>query len=328
MKTDEILSDEEMSALNPPKSQNETTSHQDKLKQAIPYNFRRPDRLSKEEVRSIYLLHDLLAHSLSSSLPLFMRAVCDVNLISVDQQPYGDYLKGLPDPSAIYSMSVEALQGVFAVEINSTLAFPIIDRLLGGAGNELAEPRAATDLELNILEDFLEVVIDSYEEIWKPVTEFETEIIGRETRPQLVQIVSPNEVVATIVYQVQIGESSGSLSICLPVVMLEDVIEKLNPASYSATKPEPPEAIKALIKNLSAVKIPVTTELNKVSAKFSDLTALSEGDIIRTNHNIEKPLNLNIRGTDKFFGKVATVDGRMTVQITGRNEQNTSTAAA
>ena len=328
MKTDEILSEEEISALNPPKNPNEELSYQDKLKQAIPYNFRRPDRLSKEEVRSIYLLHDLLAHSLSSSLPLFMRAVCDVNLISVDQQPYGDYLKGLPDPSAIYSISVEALQGVFAVELNSSIAFPVVDRLLGGEGKELSEPRGATDLELNILEDFLEVIIDSYEEIWKPVTEFETEIIGRETRPQLVQIVSPNEVVATIVYQVQIGDASGSLSICLPVVMLEDVMEKLNPAAYSASKPEPPEAIRALIKNLSSVRFPIATELNKVSAKFSDLTALTEGDIIRTNHSIQKPLNLSISGIDKFFGKIATVDGTMTVQITGKNEQNSSKAAA
>ena len=328
MKTDEILSDEEMSALNPPKSQQDETSYQDKLKQAIPYNFRRPDRLSKEEVRSIYLLHDLLAHNLSSSLPLFMRAVCDVNLISVDQQPYGDYLKGLPDPSAIYTVSVEALQGAFAIEINSSLAFPTIDRLLGGAGTELSEPRAATDLELNILEDFLAVITDAYEETWKPITPFETEIIGRETRPQLVQIVSPNEVVATIVYQVQIGESNGTLSICLPVVMLEDIIEQLNPASYSATKPEPPEAIQALIKNMSAVRFPIATELNKISAKFSDLTALTEGDIIRTNHSVQKPVNLSIGGINKFFGKVATVDGRMAVQITGKNEQNLSKAAA
>lgn len=328
MKTDEILSDEEISALTPSKSQNDETSYQDKLKQAIPYNFRRPDRLSKEQVRSIYLLHDLLAHSLSSSLPLFMRAVCDVNLISVDQQPYSDYLKGLADPSAIYTISVESLQGVFAIEINSSLAFPIVDRLLGGGGNDLSEPRAATDLELNILEDFLEVITDSYEETWKPVTEFETEIIGRETRPQLVQIVSPNEVVATVVYQMQIGESNGTLSICLPVVMLEDVIQKLNPASYSASKPEPPEAIKALVRNVSAVRFPVATELNKISAKFSDLMAITEGDIIRTNHSVEKPVNLSIGGINKFFGKVATSHGRMAVQITEKNEQNLSKVAA
>ncbi|NNE98269.1 MAG: flagellar motor switch protein FliM [Pyrinomonadaceae bacterium] len=328
MKTDEILSDEEMSALNPQKDQNDETNQRDRLKQAIPYNFRRPDRLSKEQVRSIYLLHDLLAHSLSSSLPLFMRAVCDVNLISVDQQPYSDYLKGLADPSAIYTISVEALQGVFAIEINSSLAFPIIDRLLGGGGNELSEPRAATDLELNILEDFLEVITDSYEETWKPVTEFETEIIGQETRPQLAQIVSPNEVVATVVYQMQIGESKGTMSICLPVVMLEEVIQKLNPASYAAAKPEEPEAIQALFKNISAIRVPVATELNKVSARFSDLMALSEGDIIRTNHSVQKPLNLSIGEINKFFGKVATAQGRMAVQITGKNEPNSTKAAA
>src|SRR4051794_32590142 len=101
---EELLSEEEMSALLPPPSANDAAAADRDKRRPTLYNFRRPDRLSKEEIRSLYLLHDLFAHGFSSSLPLFMRAVCEVNLISVEQQSYGDYQKGLSDPTAIFTV--------------------------------------------------------------------------------------------------------------------------------------------------------------------------------------------------------------------------------
>ena len=260
MNAKDTLSNEEMSALNPPK---EASAGANKNKgQVIPYNFRRPDRLSKEQIRSIYLLHDLFAHNLSSSLPLFLRAAADIDLISVEQQSFGEYLKGLSDPTTIFTVAVESLQGIFVIEMNSSIAFPIIDRLLGGNGEELKELRAATELELNVLEGFLAVVIESYSEVWSPVCEFDTKITGRETRPQMAQIVSPNEVVATIAYQLQIGENKGTISICLPVEMIEDVIENLSPASYSPDKEGSSKSTRNLLNTLSTVRFPITIELD------------------------------------------------------------------
>ena len=320
MNSKELLSNEEMSALMPDAAKTaDATGEREKRKRIVPYNFRRPDRLSKEQVRSLYLLHDLFAHSLSTSLPLFLRTISEVNLISVEQQAYSEYLRGLPDPTTIFTISVGSLKGVYAVEINSSIAFPIIDRLLGGNGEGLSEKRAATDLELKILEGFLILINENYRDAWKPVVKFETDIVGRETRPQMMQIIAPNEVVVTIVYQVQIGDAVGAMSICLPVVMMESVIEKFNQSSYLPAKSTEPEATRALLETLSTVKFPVETNLEKVSVAVSDLMNLSAGDILRSNHRVEKPLKVSVGGAEKFNGRIAALEGRMIVQLTEKN---------
>src|ERR1700750_2157714 len=115
MKSNALLTEEEMSALL--ESQPEASQPTEKRKRIIPYNFRRPDRLSKEQVRALYLLHDLFSHSLSSSLPIFLRTISEVTLISVEQQAYVEYLYGLPDPTAIFTLTMEPLQGVSVLEL-------------------------------------------------------------------------------------------------------------------------------------------------------------------------------------------------------------------
>ncbi len=315
MSKNELLSDEEMSALLPPTGDGAGESARDR-RRIVPYNFRRPDRLAKEHVRSLYLLHDTFAHNLSLSLPLFLRTISEINLISVEQLPYADYLRGLTDPTNLFGIAAEQLRGVFAVEINSSIAFPIIDRMLGGDGEVLSEVRAATEIELKVLEGFISMVVDDYRETWKPTVEFDTQIVGRETRPQLLQIVAPNEIVSVVVYQIQIGEAKGSLSICLPVTMLESVVEKFNSASYAQTNQTAPEATGALLKTLAAVRLPVSAELFKVRAHVEDLMNLTTGDVLRTNHRVEKSVNVGIGNSVKFAGRLAALDGRMVVQVT------------
>ena len=320
--SENLLTEEEMSALLPENENGEES--RERRHKAVPYNFRRPDRLSKEQVRGLYLLHDLFAHSLSSNLPLFLRTFSEASLISVEQQSYSEYLRGLADPTTIFTFAVEALRGVFAVEINSSIAFPIVDRMLGGDGETNNEKRAATDLELKILEGFLSVITDNYSEAWKPVVEFKTEATGRETRPQMLQIVPPNEVVITIVYQLQIGEAKGAMSFCLPVAMLETVIGKFTQSSYSASKTPAPEATFALLETLSQVRLPVSAELGKVTARVSDLMTLSAGDVLRTDHRVEKPVKVLIGKSAKFAGQLAALEGKKIVQISEQNEQKSA----
>lgn len=286
------------------------------------YNFRRPDRLSKEEIRSLYLLHDLFAHGLSSSLPLFMRAVCEVNLISVDQQSYGDYLKGLADPTCIFTVSAKTLHSVFAVEFGSSIAFPVIDRMLGGEGKGLSTPRAATELELQVLEGFLAVVNENYREAWKAHVEFETEIVGRETHPQLLQIIPPNGIVATVVYQVQIGDAKGLMSICLPVELLEPIIKKASLGAYASGVPTSPEATNSLLKKVSNINFAVTSDLEMVPSAVSDLMGLTVGDVLRTNHSVDRPINICVADANKFVGRLGSLDGKLVVQITGEYENH------
>jgi flagellar motor switch protein FliM len=313
---EELLSNEEMAALLPETPTDEAAKERDRKRRVVPYNFQRPDRLSKEQVRSLYLLHDLLAHALSSSLPLFMRAVSEVNLISVEPQTYGDYMKGLSQSTTIFSVSIKKLRGVFVIELNNSIALPIVDRMLGGEGLAAQEMRSATDLELNILEGFLKIITDNYQEAWQHVVEFETEVVGRETRPHLVQIVAPNEVVVTAVYQLQIGEAQGVMSFCLPVALFEPVIEAMSQTTQSDIEKAPPDATHFLLKTLSTVRFPVSAEIEQTPAAVSDLMNLAVGDVLRTNHRLEKPVSIAVGNITKYHGRLASLDQKLVVKIT------------
>lgn len=317
----DLLTEEEMSALLP---ENEP---RERKNQAVPYNFRRPDRLSKEQIRGLYLLHDQFAHSLSSDLPLLLRSICEVNLISVEQQAYGDYLRGLSDPTTLFSFSVEGFRGMFAIEMNSSIAFPIIDRMLGGDGKPDNEKRAATEVEMKVLEGFLPLVTDNYCEAWKTIAEFKAKPAGGETRPQMLQIAPPNEVVLAIAYQVQIGEAKGGMSICLPAAMLEPVIEKFTQASFTPGEAADPHSTFALLESLSHVRLPVSVELEKASAPVSDLMNIASGDVLLTDHRVEKPIQVLIGKAPKFTGRLGAQEGQKVLKISGSSANRSSRVA-
>lgn len=308
-----LVTNEEMSALLEAPSSEGAGAGQDKRRRVVPYNFRRPDRLSKEQVRSLYLLHDLFSHSLSSSLPIFLRAISEVTLISVEQQAYVEYLYGLPDPTAIFTLSMHPLQGVAVLELNPSVAFPVIDRLLGGAGLSLAETRAVTEIEQKVLESFLKVVVDDLRDAWNPLIELEMQIVGRETRPQLLQIVAPNEVVLSIVFHVQIGDARGMMSLCIPAVALEPIIQKFNQSSYSRSREVPPVQTRSLLDRLSNVNFPVAAELHGSKAAMDDLLGITPGDVLRLEHRVGQPMHISVGGVVKFMGELTAYDDRLAV---------------
>lgn len=315
MQSSELLTKEEMSALLESPTDVSSNASSDKRRRVVPYNFRRPDRLSKEQVRSLYLLHDMFAHSLSSSLSVFLRAISEVTLISVEQQAYVEYLHGLPDPTAIFTLSMHPLQGVSVLEVNSSLAFPVIDRMLGGPGQSLKDTRAVTEIEQRILESFLKVVTDDLRDAWKPHTELELQIVGRETRPQLLQIVAPNEVVLSIVFHIQIAEARGMISICIPAVTLEPIIQQFNQSLYSRSREVPPAQTTALLETLSLVEFPVAAELHGTTACMDDLLRITPGDILKLDHRVDQPVEVSVGGVVKFHGELVAVNDLTAIHL-------------
>jgi flagellar motor switch protein FliM len=318
VETKSLLTEEEMSALlggpedgnHPPGSEKKRNTGK-----IVPYDFRRPDRVSKEQVRSLYLLHDMFSHSISSSLPIFLRTISEVTLISVEQQTYVEYLHGLPDPTAIFTLSMHPLQGVMVLELNPSIAFPIIDRMLGGPGQPLKDPRACTEIEQEILEAFLKVVVDDLREAWNPLINLELYLTGRETRPQMLQIVSPNEVVISIVFHVQIAEARGMMSLCIPAINLEPIIQKFSQSFYSRSRDIDPVQINTLINTTSLVKFEVAAELHGTKASMDDLISIAPGDVLKLNHRVDQQVEVSIAGIVKFNGDLMSQNGNTAVRI-------------
>ncbi|MEJ7616057.1 MAG: flagellar motor switch protein FliM [Pyrinomonadaceae bacterium] len=283
----------------------------------VPYDFRHPNRISKEKIRSLYLLHDMFSHSLSTSVPIFLRAISDITLISVEQQAYVEYIYGLPDPTAIFTIAMRPLQGLAILELGPSIAFPVIDRMLGGAGKPLQETRALTEIEQKILEGFLKLITDDLKESWKQIIELDIQIVGRETRPQLLQIVSPNEVMITIVFHLQIADAVGTMSLSIPATMLEPVMDEFNQSSYTRSRNVIPEQTKSLIENLLSAEFDVTAELHGTSIMMNDLIDLVPGDILRCSQSVTQPVEVRVSGLLKFYGNLVSSNKSLAVQLCG-----------
>jgi len=161
----------------------------DPAKKAQPYDFRRPDRIPKDQLRAIHLLHENFARSLASSLSAYLRAYVIVNLVSVEQLSFMEFSQCLPSPTVMISLGMKPYDGNAVLEMNPSLVFPILEMVLGGTGSSQGQiSREVTEIEQHILDGMIRIVLHDLREAWRAVTELAFSVEGRETEPQLLQI--------------------------------------------------------------------------------------------------------------------------------------------
>src|SRR5438874_5025172 len=167
----------------------------DKQKKITQYNFKRPDRISKHQLRSLHFIHDRFARNFSSSISAYLRTLVDVVLEETSQISYAEFLGGASDPTCFAALSLRPLEGSAAIEIRPEIVFPIIDRLLGGVGSPMQEMRPMTEIEQSVIQAAMKLLVDNLREAWKPVYAIDFSIANKKIHPHLVQIVAPNEMV-------------------------------------------------------------------------------------------------------------------------------------
>jgi flagellar motor switch protein FliM len=199
-----VLSQEEID--NVFKKLRENAGDDDPGKKAVVYDFRRPDRIAKDQLRAIHLLHENFARALASSLSAYLRAYVAVNLVSVEQLSFMEFTQCLPSPTCMISLGMRPFDGNAVMEINPTLVFPILEMLLGGSGKVATKiNREITEIEQSIMEGLLRIVLHDLRTAWHAVTTIDFAIESFETEPQLLQILAPNEAVVAISMEVRIG---------------------------------------------------------------------------------------------------------------------------
>ena len=305
-----ILSQEEIDALVAAaagRSRGDDARQAASADSILTYNFRRPDRVSKEQLRSLHFLHDRFARNMSTSLSAFLRAMTDVTIVSVEQFAYSEFLMSLPDPTAFYSVAMPPLDGVGALELNPSVAFAMVDRMLGGSGEGAAPNRALTEIEQNVLDAVVKLILEHLTETWRGITDVRFRIQGRETRPQMLQVTGPNEVVILLAFDISVGPSRGMLSISIPAAAIETMEEKVT-QGWNRTRRQPtPLEESRLFANLGRVPLQVATTLEtKIGAR--ELLMLQPGDVLALGHSVNTPVDVKVGGIRRFSGRL-TSDG-------------------
>lgn len=273
------------------------------------YNFRRPDRVSKEQLRSLHFLHDRFALNVSTSLSAFLRAMTEVSIVSVEQFAYSEFLMSLPDPTAFYAVGLSAFDGVGALELNPAVAFTMVDLLLGGNGRTPGPNRGLTEIEQNVMDSVVKLLLDNLTETWRSVTNMDFRIQGRETRPQMLQVTGPTEIVILLVFDIRLAETRGMLNICIPAAAIEAVGEAFAQGWQRSRRQQTPEEQAWLRTNLGRVALPVTALL-ETSLSARELLALKPGEIVALGHPAANPVDVHVGQLRRYCGRLtATSQG-------------------
>lgn len=281
------------------------------------YDFRRPNKFSKDQIHTLQVIYENYARSLSTFLSAQLRAPVQIELLSVEQTTYDEFMRSIPNPTILNIFSLYPLEGSSIMEINQKLGFAFLDRLLGGPGTVPEKTRPLTEIEQTVMERLAQKMLDYLQEPWSSIIEMDPAIERIETNPQFTQLVSPSEIVMVVSLETKMADVLGLINICIPFLVLEPVVDKLSVHYYYASSGQKfsPENT-ALIKNkLERTQVAVRVVLGRATITVKDLLELAPGDVIPLERSINDDLEVMIGQRAKFLGKPGSYNNRYAVQI-------------
>jgi flagellar motor switch protein FliM len=288
----------------------------DPAKRAQPYDFRRPDRIAKDQLRAIHLLHENFSRSLASSLSAYLRTYVLVNLVSVEQLSFMEFSQCLPSPTCLVALGMKPFEGSAVLELNPALVFPIIEMLLGGnAKSPLKVTREITEIEQSVMDGIFRIILQDLKSAWHTVTPMEFSVVARETEPQLLRILAPNEAVVAVSIEVRIGENTGMMNIGVPSIVIKMLRHKFD-QQWSVRKSESTEDEKSrMLRLIRPAMLHLDGRLAGPTLSVSDLMDLQEDDILSFDYPVGRFVDLSISGKLKFRGHVVVAGGKRAFQI-------------
>ena len=281
------------------------------------YDFRRPDRVSKDQMRTLQNLHEGYARLFSTTLTNFLRTFVEIELVSVDQLTFSEFVMSISNPSCIYIFKMEPLEGNAIVEINPSLVFFIIDRLFGGQGRPSEQNRELTHIEQNVIHRIVERGLQDLRDVWEHVGVFSPKIEAYETNPQFVQIAPPGETVILISLEVRMQNASGLMSLCFPYMLLDSVITNLSGESWMSSQSTVTAETKSLIEHeLKSLPVPLSVVIGNTTLSIRDLLQLQQGDILCLDKHKESDFAVQVGGKTKMLGKSGIIGRKKAVRIT------------
>lgn len=283
-----------------------------------PYDFKRPERVGKDQMRSLQSLHERFGRNFGASLSALLRMIVEVKLTSVDQLTYSEFLFSLENPTCFNLLRAVPLDGNLILDINPSILYPIIDRLLGGGkdGSQLAR-RPLTEIELRLVSRITNLFLKEMKNAWQNVVDLELSVERVESNPQLVQIVPPNEVVVLISFEVTLGDTRGMMNLCIPFNNIERISSQLTSNSWAGySRGGATDQTKGMIgRQLDGSEVELVVTLAETRITTADLIGLRVGDIITTDKDIRSPLDLCVEGAVKFHGNPGALKGHKAIHI-------------
>lgn len=283
------------------------------------YDFKRPERVSKDQMRALETLHEAFARSYGALLSGFLRTIVEVKVAHIEQMTFSEFTHSLPNPTCFNLLSCEPLDGNMCLEISPLIIYPVIDRLLGGSNADLFIPqRPLTAIELRLVSKIVDRAKTALSEAWANILPVTFCLEECESNPALVQIVPPNEVVVVVSFEVKMSARAGTMSLCIPYNVIEPVIDKLSSQTWAAYKKnkKDKQLRSRLESHLETARLEVSAVLADTTMNVNDLVNLQVGDVILTDKPASSPLSLSVGGKRKYIGQLGQYRGNRAFKVT------------
>ncbi len=286
------------------------------------YDFKRPERISQDQLRSLKSLHESFARNYGGQLTGMSRMIVDMEIEAAEQMSYAEYISSLGNPTCFATVFAPELGGRLLLEMSKEVYYPLIERLLGGDVNGSIIPdRALTTIETRLAKSVLHRAMQPLHDAWSGIRSVNFTIDSVESNPQIAQIVSPNEVVLAIRFKAGLSGGSGSMSLCLPYALIENLIEDLGTRSWSGSNDgeDTSSHITSVQSHLSDAAVELSVNLASTTITLSELRSMQPGDVILTGVPTTAPATVCVQGRPKFEGIQGQHLGRRAIQVTGQS---------
>lgn len=308
-----------LAAANEDSSALEELKQEESSRKIKVYDFRRPDKFSKDQIRTLYMLHESFARLLNTYMSSHLRTLVNVDVASVEQLTYQEFVQSIANPSVITILGVPPLKGNIIFEISSEIAFAYIDRVFGGDGSTAMKMRVLTEIEDAVMRRFVDNAMERFKESWSNVTEMNPVLEATESNPQFTQIVPPNDMVVIVTLHTKLGEVEGFMNICIPYLVLEPIMSKLTTTFWvaaSVAKDEQQGHTEIIRKKLNKTKVPFVVEVGRVQITIREFLTLGFGDVLQLNTKVKEDFPCMVGTNPKFYCRPGTFGKKMAVQIT------------
>lgn len=287
------------------------------------YDFKRALRFSKDQIRSLSRIHENFARLLTTYFSAQLRTYVQISVTSVDQLPYEEFIRSIPKMTILNVFEPYPLDGRLLMEVNPNIAYAMLDRLLGGKGVSINKVENLTEIETRIMSQLFQRTLDSFQEAWSSVIELDPIMEDIEVNPQFLQMVSPNETVVVISLSTTIAETSGMINICLPHVVLEEILPKLSIHYWMQEKKKQrgEGELQAIEHKVRQAPLLIQTELGRSEMSIQEFLHLAKGDVIELNQSIHKPLLVKVGGERKYYAQPGKMKNKIAVQVTDLIEE-------
>lgn len=305
-----------LSALSAGELETDQVQEEEKHKVKV-YDFRSPQKFTKDHIRTLELIHDNFARIISNYLTAQVRVNVKVRIETVEQIPYEEFIHSVQNPTIMTMFKMPPLTGTIQFETNPQFSFTIIDILLGGTGEREVSGREFTDIDKKIMRQVTSGMLANLKLAWEDVLDVEPEVEGIETNPAINQTLAPNEPVALITFSVELGKNTSYINLCIPYLSLEKVLDKLV-MQYWFKNDEDDSADEAKYKlevGINPVEVNVSAELGSSQLTVDEFLRLNCGDVIKLNEKCTDSIKVYVEDQECFYAKPGVIGKNMGVEL-------------